>query len=186
MTKCFIRLRAIGGKSNQDTNWEAEQILRIGRLEGLEVVLNDGSISRRHAEITLTERGWIARDLGSTNGTFVNGLRLGRTGQPLRANDLLQVGNIVLAVVALTDKGLDFTETPCGRMQVQAVARQSLAEAAEHLAMEVTQSTRPGEQLLNLLHAGQMFHWGDSLDAPVSRALQDTVVALERGAARWC
>src|SRR5438132_6284443 len=147
-----IRLRAIGPNFDKDKNWESDRLLRIGRLEALEVILDDTSISRRHAEIAFTEKGWLARDLGSTNGTFLNGVRLGRTGQSLRARDLLQCGNVVLTVELLDDP-LDVTETPCGTLQVQAVARQSLQEAAQKLALDVTRSTRPGEQLLSLLQA---------------------------------
>src|ERR1700730_17802983 len=126
MTERRIRLRAIGPKVDKDKKWEADRLLRIGRLENLEVVLDDTSISRRHAEIAYMEEGWSARDLGSTNGTFLNGVRLGRTGQLLRAQDLLQCGNVVLTIEALTDEPLDVSETPCGSLQVQAVARQSL------------------------------------------------------------
>src|SRR5437870_395095 len=128
MTDRRIRLRAIGSKFDKDNQWESDRILRIGRLDGLEVVVDDTSLSRRHAEIALTAEGWIARDLGSTNGTFLNGVRLNRTGQPIRARDLLQCGNVVLTVVGMTDNPLDFTETPCGNIQIQAMARQSLEE----------------------------------------------------------
>src|SRR5580700_5850613 len=151
MTERRIRLRGLCFPGGKDKKWETDRVLRIGRMAGLEVVLDDASVSRRHAEITFTDHEWVARDLGSTNGTFLNGARLGRTGQPVRSRDLLQCGNVVLNVEVLTDKPLDLAETPCGSIQVQAVARQSLEEAASQLANDVTQSTRPGEQLLSLL-----------------------------------
>jgi pSer/pThr/pTyr-binding forkhead associated (FHA) protein len=40
------------------------------------IVLGDDSVSRRHAELSLTEDGWLLRDLGSTNGTRVAGVRI--------------------------------------------------------------------------------------------------------------
>jgi pSer/pThr/pTyr-binding forkhead associated (FHA) protein len=56
--------------------WESADLLRVGRLDALEVVLLDPSVSRYHAEIRWTGRGWRFRDLGSTNGTRLNGVRL--------------------------------------------------------------------------------------------------------------
>jgi HD-GYP domain-containing protein (c-di-GMP phosphodiesterase class II) len=178
MTERRIRLQALGLKGDKNNKWEADRVVRIGRVAGLEVVLDDTSVSRRHAEIAFTDHEWVARDLGSTNGTFLNGARLGRAGQAVRSRDLLQCGNIVLTVEVLTDEPLDFTDHSSGNIQVQAVAQQSLEEAASKLVNEVTQSTRPGEQLLSLLRAGQFLDLTDSLDELLLRNLQDIVTSL--------
>jgi hypothetical protein len=63
-----------------------------------DIFLDDPSISRRHAEIAYTDGGWVVRDLGSTNGTFLNGVRLGRIAQRVRTGDRLQPGKIILTV----------------------------------------------------------------------------------------
>ena len=47
----------------------------IGRGSDADVVLDDAGVSRNHAQITLEGEGAVVRDLGSTNGTFVNGER---------------------------------------------------------------------------------------------------------------
>src|SRR3954454_10514764 len=47
----------------------------IGR-EGCDVVLADPEVSRRHAALRMTDEGPAVEDLGSTNGTFVNGQRI--------------------------------------------------------------------------------------------------------------
>ena len=50
--------------------------LTIGRDPVSDIVLNDPEVSRQHARFTQTETGYQVQDLGSTNGTFVNGQRL--------------------------------------------------------------------------------------------------------------
>ena len=45
----------------------------IVRGSGCDIVIDDPGISRKHLEIDLTPNGVIARDLGSTNGTYVEG-----------------------------------------------------------------------------------------------------------------
>jgi hypothetical protein len=64
---------------------------RIGRNEESEIVLNDPSVSRAHAVIEIGRGGANVRDLGSTNGTFVNGRRI--ESQSLREGDELRFGN---------------------------------------------------------------------------------------------
>lgn len=48
----------------------------IGRGSEADLVVDDSGVSRRHLEIDVTPRGVIARDLGSTNGSFVEGHRI--------------------------------------------------------------------------------------------------------------
>jgi hypothetical protein len=48
----------------------------VGRSAGCDLVLRDGSVSRRHAELRLDGRRWLITDLGSRNGTQVNGWRV--------------------------------------------------------------------------------------------------------------
>ena len=66
--KRTIRLRGISGEVKGQT-WESDTLLRAGRLASLEIVLDDSSVSRRHAEIRFGDEGWYVRDLESTNGT---------------------------------------------------------------------------------------------------------------------
>ena len=55
---------------------EFSKTFSLGRSADCEFVINDESISRRHAEIELTKTGWVIRDLASSNGTYVNGKRI--------------------------------------------------------------------------------------------------------------
>src|SRR5205823_2289398 len=74
--------------------WESDVRLRIGRSTSLEVVIDDPSVSRQHAEITHTPRGWLLRDLGSRNGTYLNKTPVKGDEQLVRANDLLTLGEV--------------------------------------------------------------------------------------------
>jgi hypothetical protein len=49
---------------------------RIGADPANDVVLDDSTVSRRHCEIRFTPKGCLIRDLGSTNGTFVHGVKV--------------------------------------------------------------------------------------------------------------
>ena len=50
--------------------------LVLGRSPGCQLVFADDTVSRRHAELRMTEGRWMLRDLGSANGTWVNGRRV--------------------------------------------------------------------------------------------------------------
>ena len=102
MTEQRIRLRGVGPQL-RDQAWESTRLLRIGRSGPVEALIDDPSISRRHAEIALAECGWVLRDTGSTNGTFLNGVRVGRTDRKLKPRDLVQCGNVVLLVDEVAD-----------------------------------------------------------------------------------
>lgn len=63
-------------------------ILTIGREASNAIAINDAEVSRKHAQLVLQGGKYVITDLGSTNGTFVNGQRL--TGQ-----HVLQPGEII-------------------------------------------------------------------------------------------
>ena len=56
------------------------------------IPLNDQNVSRRHAEIAPGRGAYVVRDLGSTNGTMVNGTRIGGE-QRLSDGDILSFGS---------------------------------------------------------------------------------------------
>ena len=69
-------------------------IITIGRDITNDIVINDPEVSRHHARLTQTGAGYTLEDLGSTNGTFVNGQRL--TGaRPLANGDMVGMGETV-------------------------------------------------------------------------------------------
>jgi hypothetical protein len=71
----------------------------IGRNHEGQIVVLAASVSREHAELRHTDAGWHIRDLGSRNGTFVDGTRgQGRVTLPARA--VIKVGDVAMWFLA--------------------------------------------------------------------------------------
>lgn len=73
----------------------------VGRLADCGIVLSDSNVSRVHAAFVAEGPGWAVEDLGSTNGTFLNGRPAKR--ESLRDGDVVQVGVTKLAYHAPKD-----------------------------------------------------------------------------------
>ena len=71
-----------------------KDIVTLGRDITNDIVINDPEVSRHHLRLTRGGGGFTIEDLGSTNGTFINGQRL--TGaRPLRPGDMIGLGETV-------------------------------------------------------------------------------------------
>jgi len=70
--------------------------LTIGRRADQDIVIDDPSVSRTHARIHATEGEAAVEDVGSTNGTALNGRPIGRSRVPVHDGDRIQVGNVLL------------------------------------------------------------------------------------------
>ncbi len=71
--------------------------LVIGRASGTDIFINDAMVSSQHARITPVPQGAILEDLNSTNGTFLNGLKV-TIPQTLAVGDQITIGTVVLEV----------------------------------------------------------------------------------------
>jgi pSer/pThr/pTyr-binding forkhead associated (FHA) protein len=65
-----------------------------------ELVIDDEFASGRHARFRLVRGLWYVQDLGSTNGTSLNGLRI-HANQLLRKGDKVRIGHTVMVVVSV-------------------------------------------------------------------------------------
>jgi RsiW-degrading membrane proteinase PrsW (M82 family) len=78
----------------------AKPAIQIGRMDGNDITLTDPLVSRYHAAIRWAPHGYEIEDLGSANGTFVQGLRVqGRL--PLSPGQTIRIGNTELHFTAL-------------------------------------------------------------------------------------
>jgi len=64
--------------------------ITIGRLPENDIVIDNLGVSRKHAVITAVRPGYVIRDLGSRNGTFLNGSKV--SDAPLASGDLVTIG----------------------------------------------------------------------------------------------
>ena len=72
--------------------------LTVGRAAGCKIALPDDTfVSQLHARVYRNDEGAFVEDLGSTNGTFLNGRKLAAATK-LKAGDHLQIGSTVLEV----------------------------------------------------------------------------------------
>ena len=88
MAKLTIR-----SESGEQTSHElVDETATIGRSPENSILLEDVSVSGRHAELTLVGENWHLKDLNSTNGTLVNGQPI--TDVLLRAGDRITFGKV--------------------------------------------------------------------------------------------
>ncbi len=73
-------------------------ITHLGRHPDSEVFLDDITVSRRHVEVERSGRGYVVRDVGSLNGTYLNHERIDEA--PLQNGDELQIGKFKLVFLA--------------------------------------------------------------------------------------
>lgn len=68
-----------------------QPVIRVGRSDDADILIDNPSISRNHADFRREGDRWVVEDLGSANGTFLNGDRIG-SAQPVKAGDEVGFG----------------------------------------------------------------------------------------------
>jgi pSer/pThr/pTyr-binding forkhead associated (FHA) protein len=78
--------------------FDIQGVATLGRAESARIVLDDTSVSAHHAMLRPIEGGWAIEDLGSRNGTLVNGRPV--TSQlPIACGDAIQLGRVRLRLM---------------------------------------------------------------------------------------
>jgi hypothetical protein len=122
--------------------WEGE-CLDLGREPGSEVQLDDPRVSRRHARLQWTGSGWRVEDLGSRNGTLVNGAP--PAAADLKDGDILDLGG-------LEGRFERLTAAQAVTLDADRLAR---AHTSAELRRRLNEELRPGELLRRLLEAAR-------------------------------
>jgi pSer/pThr/pTyr-binding forkhead associated (FHA) protein len=134
--------------------------LLIGRSSGCHIVLEDNMVSRRHAELRVTDDAVTVHDLGSVNGIYVNGERV-REQRRLKDGDRLQVGQRELTLKSVVRDSVPVPD----RLTAETLHGNMLSPLA------VTAQLPPASE--------DTTHIGDVFD--VLGSVADKVLALERG-----
>lgn len=98
-----------GGPSRQES-FEKNEIT-IGRVQGNDVILPKGNISKRHSRIVLKDGKFIIVDLKSTNGTYVNGKKI-TAPQVIKSTDKIYIGDFTIQLVSMNGAGAQASVEP--------------------------------------------------------------------------
>jgi pSer/pThr/pTyr-binding forkhead associated (FHA) protein len=120
----------------------------LGRSRGCDLTLKSPDASRRHAEISALSTGYLIRDLGSTNGTFVNGERIEE--RELHTGDRVEIGGDLITFCQV-DPALDAGEvTHGGEAKTMLMERPALGECIQGDLAEI-----PPFAVLQILEMGR-------------------------------
>ena len=156
------------GKPSQDRDWPHGTIV-LGRGADADVVLADGSASRRHARIAADGEAWVIEDLGARNGTFVNGERISAVRR-LVPGDVIQIGATIVRV-RRADEAQRSAIAPLGVGELGSSIFKSVAELTSDEALKRAAPAQAAARLkaLNEFHR--------ALAAPISlTALLDSLL----------
>lgn len=93
MANGFLLIMTNGPMAGQQVMLDKPSFV-LGRDPAGDVVIDDGEVSRRHARLIAQSGGYAIEDLGSTNGTFVDGQRI-RSVMPLQPGASVRLGELV-------------------------------------------------------------------------------------------
>lgn len=83
--------------------------ITIGRVQGNDIVLPKGNVSKRHARVLLKDGKFIIVDLKSTNGTYVNGRKI-TTPLVVKEADKIYIGDFIMGVEETNGEGESMSE----------------------------------------------------------------------------
>ena len=144
-------LRFISGKyQGGEYPLQEEGELVIGRSSELDMVLIEDMVSRKHAKISLAPGQITISDLGSTNGTFVNGEKIKRAR--LKEGDRILIGTSILKLVGIAKpQGTPVIDAKAAQQQLERTAAAQEKRAGGRTAVQGRLEEVPLVDLLQLL-----------------------------------
>ena len=133
-----------GAKRGTEVIIRREQAL-LGRSRSCQICIPAPQVSRQHCAILIENGQVLVRDLGSTNGTFVNGVQISE--QQLTTGDTLTIGNVVF-LVRIETPGASDTAKPGDQPAIQE-AEPVDAELVFQEDAETQQAAAVGEEVLD-------------------------------------
>jgi predicted component of type VI protein secretion system len=134
-----------GRSSTQGLRIPEEGVTTVGRQNGCQIRIVSSQVSRKHCELYFENGRLVVKDLNSSNGTLVNGIRV-EGKRVLEPGSILSIGSIVFRV---DDSAAPGAGRPAGRAGDTAVAQSVGAPQEEELDFEIevdseTQVISPG------------------------------------------
>ena len=121
----------------------AKPVTSLGRGDENDIVIRGPGVSRNHAEVSISGKSVILRDLGSTNGIYVNAVDVSGTQHSLRHGDEIRLGSSKVSVVYRSD------EASTVRMRVPSPAARDMGPRTG----ATQKAVRPRERILSYLES---------------------------------
>jgi pilus assembly protein CpaF len=120
--------------------------LTIGRIQGNDLILPKGNVSKKHARIAFRDGRYIVTDLNSTNGTYVNRRRINQA-TIVRPGDRIYVGDFVLRIEGGEDVtgSMDRASAPAPRAPMGTAPEGSIPAGTIGVSPSGFPSPHPGE-----------------------------------------
>jgi diguanylate cyclase (GGDEF)-like protein len=155
---CLVHIYPSGPSMGRRHPLNAATGAVIGRGADCAIHIDDHSVSRRHAQIQPVSQGFLAVDLGSTNGTFVNDRPVER--HPLQDGDYLRVGNCIYRFLAGGNIEAEYHEEIYRLAIIDGLTDvPNKRYLLEFLGRELSRSVRHGRPLAVLLFDIDRFKW---------------------------
>jgi pSer/pThr/pTyr-binding forkhead associated (FHA) protein len=144
----FVLTLRTGPEEGKVFELDQETII-LGRDVTNDIILSDAEVSRRHSRLSLSAQGYVLEDLGSTNGTFVNGERLSGPYLLIPGDQIGLSQKLVLSYDLVADEGVETVAVeasvepvaePDVEAEVKPEAAPSVDPAIEALVEELSQS----------------------------------------------
>ena len=147
----------------------------IGRASSNQIAIRNDQASRRHARIFWADKNWSIEDMGSRNGTFVNGKKI-EQARPLADGDIVEVAGYAI----------QFSKQIGGSISDQAAAASDSSQATDdQLTMEMDPSAITDRRRFSqVLRDGKSAN--DTSDSSARQLLQLAFAVARAGSTRRC